>query len=423
MKFGTKAIHAGQEPDPSTGAIMTPIYQTYLDAVRSQQLIENEKVELQLNKIRGAQELINVQNQIQERQAVSQAYQEAAQQKQPPTDPYSGKPATDPALTTAATYDKIAAKVGAFNPKLALEYTSKASQLRDQSYNRQRTQLEVSKAQTEALGSIFGSVAPTDQEGYTAALAKLPAGTDLTQFKLSGNIAQDYPKLQAIAKSTMTMNQKLEEEHRKVTENQAFLTYSEKVRHDEADEGLKGAGINLQSQRLALDKDYKAQDLGFKARADARAAAGLDRKDTNDLARSQEYAGKPIKADGEYVKALIDADPTLSTLPDNQKKAVASELVLGARGAMAKSVTKPGQTVTSDDFAREVQKLVPLAIKRTTPGTKGFLGFGGKEATRQPLPPAVSSKADIDEMPVGSQFRVGTKIYKKTSATDAEEIK
>jgi len=28
MQFGTKAIHAGQEPDPSTGAIMTPIYQT-----------------------------------------------------------------------------------------------------------------------------------------------------------------------------------------------------------------------------------------------------------------------------------------------------------------------------------------------------------------------------------------------------------
>jgi cystathionine gamma-lyase len=28
MKFGTKVIHAGIEPDPSTGAIMTPIYQT-----------------------------------------------------------------------------------------------------------------------------------------------------------------------------------------------------------------------------------------------------------------------------------------------------------------------------------------------------------------------------------------------------------
>ncbi|MFN5182242.1 MAG: cystathionine gamma-synthase [Bacteroidota bacterium] len=26
--FGTRAIHAGQEPDPSTGAVMTPIYQT-----------------------------------------------------------------------------------------------------------------------------------------------------------------------------------------------------------------------------------------------------------------------------------------------------------------------------------------------------------------------------------------------------------
>lgn len=28
LKFGTKAIHAGLEPDPTTGAIMTPIYQT-----------------------------------------------------------------------------------------------------------------------------------------------------------------------------------------------------------------------------------------------------------------------------------------------------------------------------------------------------------------------------------------------------------
>lgn len=28
LKFGTKAVHAGVEPDPSTGAVMTPIYQT-----------------------------------------------------------------------------------------------------------------------------------------------------------------------------------------------------------------------------------------------------------------------------------------------------------------------------------------------------------------------------------------------------------
>src|SRR5712691_1361404 len=28
MKFATKAIHAGQEPDPSTGAIIAPIFQT-----------------------------------------------------------------------------------------------------------------------------------------------------------------------------------------------------------------------------------------------------------------------------------------------------------------------------------------------------------------------------------------------------------
>src|SRR5262245_65088076 len=26
--FGTKAVHAGQDPDPATGAIMTPVYMT-----------------------------------------------------------------------------------------------------------------------------------------------------------------------------------------------------------------------------------------------------------------------------------------------------------------------------------------------------------------------------------------------------------
>ena len=28
MEFETRAIHAGQEPDPATGAVSTPIYQT-----------------------------------------------------------------------------------------------------------------------------------------------------------------------------------------------------------------------------------------------------------------------------------------------------------------------------------------------------------------------------------------------------------
>ena len=28
MKFATRVIHAGMEPDPSTGAIIPPIYQT-----------------------------------------------------------------------------------------------------------------------------------------------------------------------------------------------------------------------------------------------------------------------------------------------------------------------------------------------------------------------------------------------------------
>ncbi|TZF83680.1 cystathionine gamma-synthase [Pedobacter sp. BS3] len=35
MKFATKAIHAGQHPDPATGAVMTPVYQTSTYAQKS----------------------------------------------------------------------------------------------------------------------------------------------------------------------------------------------------------------------------------------------------------------------------------------------------------------------------------------------------------------------------------------------------
>lgn len=404
---------------------MTPIYQTYLDAVKGQQQVELEKTELVLNKVRTAQEIINVQNQIQERKAISDAYAQQSQSQQTPTNPVTGQPATSQAERTASMYDQIAANLGRFNPKLALEYSSKASTLRNQALGAQEKQLTIAKNQMEMVGQIFGAIKPGDQEGYTAALSNLPPGVDLTKLQLSGNVMQDYPQLQKLAQQSLTQNQRLEEGHRQVTENQAFLTYTEKVRHDQTDEGLRGAGLNLQSQHLQLDKEYKAADLNFKARSDARAAAGVDRKDDNDLARAQNYAGKPIKADSDYVKAVIDADPTLSKLPDNQKKAVTQELILGARGALQASVKKPGQTVSADDFAREVSKLVPLTIKRTTPGTSGWLGtgIGEKKASNNPLPPAMNSKADIEQLPINSQFRVGNKIYKKTSATDAEEIK
>ncbi|MDA8255153.1 MAG: PLP-dependent transferase, partial [Betaproteobacteria bacterium] len=33
--LGTRAIHAGQSPDPSTGAVMTPIYATSTYVQRS----------------------------------------------------------------------------------------------------------------------------------------------------------------------------------------------------------------------------------------------------------------------------------------------------------------------------------------------------------------------------------------------------
>ena len=39
MKFGTKVIHSGLQTDPSTGAIITPIYQTSTYVQKNQEKI------------------------------------------------------------------------------------------------------------------------------------------------------------------------------------------------------------------------------------------------------------------------------------------------------------------------------------------------------------------------------------------------
>ena len=40
MKFGTKVIHSGLKTDPSTGSIITPIYQTSTYVQEKQLILE-----------------------------------------------------------------------------------------------------------------------------------------------------------------------------------------------------------------------------------------------------------------------------------------------------------------------------------------------------------------------------------------------
>ena len=53
-KFSTRAIHAGQEPDPATGAIMTPIY----GIAESKKFLENTKLFSLAESLEGVESLI-----------------------------------------------------------------------------------------------------------------------------------------------------------------------------------------------------------------------------------------------------------------------------------------------------------------------------------------------------------------------------
>lgn len=416
-----------------------PIYQAYVDAVKSNIQQQEAKMELGLHAVELQQGIINIQNQMAERKAIADAYTQDAQPAQQggqtgaqgpqgggQANPATGQPPADTAERTAQVYDKIAAKLGPVNPKLALEYSTKASTLRDQAMTRQKGQLEVTQKQTEMIGSIFGSVQPGDQEGYTEALQKATGmGLNISTLGLTGNVVTDYPKLQKVAQGSMTFKQQLDAKHQKVTEDQADLNYREKVQYDGARIKLEGAKVGMEASKIDLDKQWKSDELSYRARADARAQAGLERTDAMDLSKSKDFAGRSGKADAAYVQSVIGQDPDLALLPDNQKQNVTQQLVMGARSALSKSVTKPGQSVTADDFTREVDKLLPMVKKGIDPGAKGgWLGLGKKETTlKSPLPQAIDSKEQFQALPVGAQFRKGDKMYTKKSATDVEEIK
>jgi hypothetical protein len=408
-----------------------PIYQAYIDAVQGRIKMQDAKLEMGLHAVELSQGIINIQNQMQERKAIADAYAQAQQPDQQGgqgggTNPATGQPNVDPAEKTAAIYDKIAANISRFSPKLALEYSTKASTLRDQAMTRQKNALDIMGKQTDAIGKVFSAIQPGDQQGYTDALASLPPGTDISKFQLSGNVVQDWPRLQQIAKGTMSYKDNLEEAHRKVTEDQANLSYQEKVRYDSGRLGLEGANLNLNAQKVDLDKQWKSAEMDWHARTDARAAAGVSRTDAMDLAKSKDFAAKQADKGAPYIQSLIASDPDLSMLGDTQKKAVAQQLLLGAKAALSKQVTKPGDTVTADDFTREVNKLVPMAKKMVDPGKKGFFGtgIGAKDASlKGPLPQAIDTKEQFTALSVGDQFRKGDKMYKKTGPNQYEEIK
>jgi hypothetical protein len=411
-------------------ASFIPIYQGYVDAVRQNAEAKLAKQDLVIHQLQGQQQLIDIQNQIQERKIAAQVWGQQG------TTPDTAGAGDDPSEQNAARMDKMAQALAPVNPKASLEWATKASTLRDQVATRKKDQLAAGAAQMKAVGDLFGAV--KDQAGYTAALQTLAAqGVDITKFQLSGQLDQDTPKLEQLAKGSQTYSEKLTAAHQNVTEDQAQANYLEKVRHDRTDEGLKGAQINLQGQSLALRDSVEKSNLDYKARSDARAAAGFQRSTDMDLAKAQAQAGRPTAADKTYVESLIATDPVLSTLPDNQKKAVAAEMVLSARSRLAKGVKKPGDLPSADDFMNEVDKVKGDISKRVTSTTSGFGPWKSTDSTlaprqaktggtgtpgKPPLPPTANSPADVAKVAIGSSVMINGKLYKKTSATEVEPI-
>ena len=395
-----------------------PIYQAYVDAVRGNQEIQLQAQEMQVRKLQIYQDTLNIQQQMQERQAAAQVFGQG-QQGATPSTAAAGQ---DPSEQMAQKFDKMSQVLGPINPKMAMEYATKASTIRDQMLTRQKDQLQITNARNDEVGRVLSGVNQGDQQGYTEALTKLSdMGIDISKWQLSGNVVQDFPKLGQIAKGTMSLKDKLTAQHQETQEQISQGTLNEKIRADSARIGIEGQRLGLESAKLSLDKTFKSDELDYKSRSDARAAAGFARATDMDLGKSKAFAAKPGAGDKPYVASLVDNDPTLSGLSDKAKQAAQAEIILTARSALAKQVTKPGQTPSSEDFINEANKAAAKIAKRVTPGSNGMFGAG--KSNLPPLPVRIGSAAEAKDLGVGSQFSYNGKIYKKTGPDTAEEVK
>lgn len=402
----------------------TPIYQYYLDAQRTRAETQKLQTDTTLDRVKGLIDIYALSKEMQEQQIARQVWgqqtqgqmrqpgvfdPEAVGSSQPDANPSTGD---DPSLQMAARMDAMAKALAPVNPQKSMEWATKASTIRDQLYTRRTKQLEIQKKQTDEIASLFGSIQPGDQTGYTDSLMKLhDSGVDIRAFGLTGNLDADTPALKRLAQQSMTYSQKLEAQHKAWDENQRTAEFADRVRHEGQDEAIGWAKVGVAQAGESLRASHDKIMENYRAKEDARASAGVVRNDKLDVQRMRDMVMRPDPAgnDGKYADSLVAADPGLSQLSQSQKKAASAEIQIIARRKLADKITKPSDSLpSSDDFLTALHNATASVSKRVTKGA----GFFGKPS----LATAIYSPAELATKSVGDKVSIRGKTYEVTKA-------
>jgi hypothetical protein len=191
--------------------------------------------------------------------------------------------------------------------------------------------------------------------------------------------------------------------------------FAHQQQHDSADEAIGWAKVGVAQSGESLRAGYEKQMLGFKAREDARAVAGVQRNDAEAVQKKKEVVMKPDPNgnDEKYVTNLVKADPALSKLSSDQQKAAGVEIQLTARRRLADRINKPTDDMPSaDDFLNEMQKAAASVAKRVQPKKAFGVSYGGQLAPRTPTegPPAAPAYAPVQPpLPIPKGIPAGSK--------------
>jgi hypothetical protein len=273
----------------------------------------------------------------------------------------------------------------------------------------QTTQLN----KTKAVGGIVAAI--DSQETYSAAIPELQEqlGDKFTSLGLTGDYQQDAPKLQMIAKSTMTAAQQTTASDKEAAYK--GLNSYRNARLAQLDQGL---GINMQKlnleQQRAKDNEFmQHHKISEDAIRDQRAQEGLDMRKLGDTARQAANVAKVQKPELDAAKGVFATDDRTSTLPTNLRDTVATMAAQRTKLKLSQDMkdAPPGTTYEPEDYDSALEETMQQMdkeglFKPSVPGGHGMFGTDpqyshippktgqgpkGPQAQGKTLPPAATA--------------------------------
>ena len=309
----------------ATQSLFDIIYSSTAEPVK----VEAQRIANQEGQLKLQEEALGFKNQ--------QAFQTEMQQLWPGGESQAAQASSDPTADNSQRLERTAALLFKYgNPKEGTAVLSSLSLMKSRQFAAQNANQKVVAAQMKQLSTTAESVVTgNDQDAYSAAfpqIVELMTPAQRASMQLTGDLQQDLPKLQQLARSGTTYAQQTRltqnAEKIKETAQQHAITNADRA----VTLGQNQQKIDLSQKRLDALERYREWNKTEKAKADERAQQGLAMKGARQGGVNQYgVSAKVGTEERNLATATFAADDRTKGLPPNMMDVLKNQAIIQAK--------------------------------------------------------------------------------------------